>query len=150
MSEKPQKRLVGWKQYLSILGKKGLTYGWATMCIIAGCLLLLGVASACLWILFDGVSESSLFTLLALIGALVGFSIQTLRAGKSLYVRARNMETVTLLTRHNTADLPAIETLVRASDAPTSQQAELLRAAQYGKETPAEELLRAIAKRTSD
>ncbi len=39
---------------------------------------------------------------------------------------------------------PEVETLVRASDsAPTDQQAELLRATQYGKETPAEELLKA-------
>jgi hypothetical protein len=44
----------------------------------------------------------------------------------------------------DTSALPAVETLVRASAVPPSnQQTELLHAAQYGKETPVEELLRA-------
>ncbi len=48
------------------------------------------------------------------------------------------------LTRANTADLPAPETLVRASSEPSqAQEAVLLRAAAEGQETPPEQLVRA-------
>jgi hypothetical protein len=50
----------------------------------------------------------------------------------------------------NTAALPAVETLVRASHLPPShQQTELLRAAGSGQKTPVEELLRASVKSVS-
>ena len=60
------------------------------------------------------------------------------------HMRARTIEPIVQVTRHNTGSLPEVETLVRASDLPPShQQAELLRAAQPVQETPPEELLRA-------
>jgi hypothetical protein len=86
----------------------------------------------------------NLSMVLALGGTWGALGILTLWVGKSMYTRAGNMEPVTLITRHNIADLPAVETLVRASALPPShQQSELLRAAPQGSETPPEELLRA-------
>ena len=140
MSEKPRKRLVGWNQYLAILGKKGIIYGIGFLCIIAVCVCFLGVGSAGVWILLRG-ADNFVVTLIVC-GVSVG--ILMLRSGKFLYTKAKSMEAVALITRHNTGHLPAVETLVRASGLPPShQQAELLRAAQYGNETPPEELLRA-------
>jgi len=60
-----------------------------------------------------------------------------------LFKKEGKIERVVPITQHNTSSLPPAESLVRASSIPPSQQAELLRSAQYGEETPAEELLRA-------
>jgi len=64
-----------------------------------------------------------------------------------LFKKERTIERVAPITRHSTSFLPPKESLVRASDLPPSQQqAELLRAAPRGSETPTEELLRATTK----
>ena len=61
-----------------------------------------------------------------------------------LFKKGRKVERVVPITKRTTSTLPPEESLVRASNLPPSQQqAELLRAAQHGKETPSEELLRA-------
>ena len=61
------------------------------------------------------------------------------------YKNEKKVERVAPVTRRTSHLLPPEESLVRASAIPDAsrQQTELLRAAQYGKETPAEELLRA-------
>ena len=60
------------------------------------------------------------------------------------YKNEKKIERAAPITRHTSHLLPPEESLVRASAIPASrQQSELLRAAQHGKETPAEELLRA-------
>jgi hypothetical protein len=61
----------------------------------------------------------------------------------SLAKKEQKFERVAPITRHTASLLPPKESLVRASNVPATQPGELLRAAQYGKETPAEELLRA-------
>ena len=54
------------------------------------------------------------------------------------------MEVGVPLTRANTADLPAPDSLVRASSEPMQAQEDvLLRAAATGNDTPPEEMLRA-------
>ena len=64
--------------------------------------------------------------------------------GKSMFKKAQRIEPVALLKRQSVIPLPEAETLVRASELPPShQQAELLRAAPQGSETPVAELLRA-------
>ena len=73
---------------------------------------------------------------LFLLFVLTRLSLQTHRRGRAI-------ENVRLLTVHNHHLLPAEETLLRAAIPPSQPQSELLRAAQSGKETPAEELLRA-------
>ena len=57
---------------------------------------------------------------------------------------ASKKDAVVPLTRANTADLPAPDSLVRASSEPMqAQEAVLLRAAAEGQETPPEQLVRA-------
>lgn len=83
-----------------------------------------------------------------LFGAVVSlcWSVGLFCGCKSFFTSAREIEPVAPITRHNTGDLPAVETLVRPSELPPShQQTELLRAARHGQETPAEELLRATS-----
>lgn len=61
-----------------------------------------------------------------------------------LHEKVEKLEPVELITRRNTGDLPAVETLVRGSEQPPAEaQSELLRAARHGEETTPEQLLRA-------
>jgi len=68
------------------------------------------------------------------------------------FIRARTIEPVAAIIRHNSGQLPEVETLVRASEVPPPHhQAELLRGvAPPTSETPPEELLRATLKGTHE
>jgi hypothetical protein len=143
MSEKPRKRLVSWQQCLGIKGVKGAGYSFSIVCILGGLLFLFfGLMFAA-----SGLSERHIEGPLEWIlpgGFMSGLGIATIRGGKMLFKYTKEIPPVQLITHHNTGQLPEVETLVRASDLPTShQQANLLRAAPQGSETPAEELLRA-------
>ena len=60
--------------------------------------------------------------------------------------KSQQVETGVPLTRHNTADLPVADSLVRASSEPLqAQEAVLLRAAAEGQQKPTDEMLRASA-----
>ena len=98
-------------------------------------------------------------TLVALDGAVGPLTIFTLvgaglAGGGTLYLgylggrtikEAVRINTGIPLTRANAADLPAPESLVRASSEPLqAQEAVLLRAAAEGMETPPEQLVRAV------
>lgn len=66
------------------------------------------------------------------------------RRGVSSLEHAIRLNAGVPLTRSNTADLPATESLIRASAAPIqAQEAVLLRAATAGQQTPPEHLVRA-------
>jgi hypothetical protein len=68
------------------------------------------------------------------------------RGGAELLIDAAKIDPGVPLTRANTADLPAPESLLRASEEPRQQkQAVLLRAATEGEKTPSEQLVRASA-----
>lgn len=80
---------------------------------------------------------------LGVVGAM--FAWAYFDSGMKTLQDAINMEPVVPLTRHNTGDLPDDQTLVRASEEPPVQQADvLLRAAQGGQKTPEEQLLRPV------
>ncbi len=67
------------------------------------------------------------------------------------YTNEQKVKRVVPITKRSSHLLPPEETLVRPSDLPRShQQAELLRAATHGSETPAEELLRATTNSKED
>ncbi len=69
----------------------------------------------------------------------------TIRAYKAAENRANQINLGVPLTRFNTADLPAPDSLVRASSEPMqAQQAVLLRAAAEGQDRHEEELVRAV------
>ena len=99
--------------------------------LLSACVLWIGWAAHAAAGILAGVIILSIASLLPLLGW---------RLGKAAFVAER----VTPITRRNTGDIPEVESLVRPSDLPPShQQAELLRAAKPGQETPPEELLRA-------
>jgi hypothetical protein len=144
MSEKPQKRLVSKGQYAWSMTGRALLL---SMCILFS---LFGVYSLVVtgWTLYTNVSVFD-------VGLLCLTFMNLLFTGGSFFFACclwegeRGVERVVPITKRTTGTLPPeAETLVRASDLPPSdQQAELLRAAQFGKETSAEELLRATQKR---
>ena len=153
MSEKPQKRLVSKAQYVIKLLDKGSAHAFAVTVVGSGIGLLIGsllVIQSAVKLnaavrmtpsIPTGIDTTQRIAQFSLLSVL---SIGAIWYGVKRFKTAEKMESVTPITRHNTGELPAVETLVRASELPPSHhQAELLRAAQNGNATPAEELLRA-------
>ncbi len=135
MSEKPRKRLMNKSEYVRTKCAALIAYSVGAVLMIGGfflpftLLLKLGP-----WIVI-------MFPIMLVAGGLGYFAV---KAGASIIRSTENREPIALITRHNTRHLSEVETLVRGSDLPPShQQAELLRAAKPGQETPTEELLRA-------
>jgi hypothetical protein len=130
MSEKPQKRLVSKGQYAwSMTGRATLLSAAVIFASVGIFSLVLAVICAA-----HGWNMESTYGIISTVLVLLAFG---------LYRKERTVERVAPITKH-TITLTPESTLVRPSALPPSQeQAELLRAAQYGKETPAEELLRA-------
>ena len=141
MSEKPGKRVVNKREYVALMMRRMVLMN---ALIPASLLLGLGVAGFCGVILMtmaglqdwrDGLVNASLFACMATASYLFA---------RYIYKQESKVERVALLGKHTALLLLEGETLLRASDLPPfHQQAELLRSAEYGKETPAEELLRA-------
>jgi len=129
-----QRRVVSKGEFVRTIGKK------------LGLFSLSGALLATAFVL-------SLITMVSLyFGAIlfvIAFGIITIAvfwASTRFFVRAKDVEAVRPVTSRISHLLPPEESLVRAADAPlTNSQAELLRAAYSGTETPAEELLRATA-----
>ncbi|MCW3097909.1 MAG: hypothetical protein JWL77_3527 [Chthonomonadaceae bacterium] len=140
MSEKPKKRLVSKGQYVEILLGKIVLYS------VAGCML-----SAGLFFLALAVGFSFWLRGVVVMPLIFGAgACAVIWFSKRFFVEAKEIEWVQPITVHNAHLLPVQETLVRPSDLPPShQQAELLRAAPQGSETPPEELLRATHKDTN-
>jgi hypothetical protein len=146
MSEKPQKRLVSNQQYISIIGEK------LSLHVFGGLLLAFGFAGlVLLWALWksgfavnpDTQDATEVFAV-----AVSAVSLLLLVSSRFLLRKASKIESVAPITTRAVHLLPPEEILVRGSDRPsTNQQAELLRAAGQGPETPAEELLRASGNR---
>lgn len=142
MSEKPKKRLVSKGRYVWLMTGK------TTLLAASVCSFLIGgywsfiMLILTYWKLSDWKSTNILEIFCFTVGMLC--AIVPLCLGRYLLKKGQAVERVTPITRHTTSSLPPEESLVRASDAsPSHQQAELLRATQHCKETPAEELLRA-------
>jgi hypothetical protein len=134
MSEKPGKRLVSKWEYVRVTAVRTLVGSGFMFSVILGSLTLFPTISCFMWgqafgVVFWG-SWTACFLAIAV----------------SFYKKSEKIKHVAPITRHNTGHLPEVETLVRAADlSPSHQQAELLRAAKPGQETPAEELLRATS-----
>ena len=131
MSEKPKKRLVSRGRYVCLMA------GRATLLSAAVIFASVGIFSLVLALMCaaHGWGMESAYKIIGTVLVLLAFG---------LYRKERTVERVAPITRYTTSALPPEQTLVRASALPPShQQAELLRAAPQGSETPAEELLRA-------
>jgi hypothetical protein len=146
MPQKPQKRLVTTAQYVERLAEKGGLYTFALF-FAGGATICLSVTLVLLWLGLPpwGKDPDELDRIMMfLVGGFSGIlCVGTAWMALKLFKAANKMEPVTRITRHNTAHLPAVETLVRGSHCPsTSLQAELVRPACEGPVTPPEQLLR--------
>lgn len=143
MSEKREKRLVGWKQYVQTKCAALIAYSVGIVLMIGGFLLPLAL-------LID--MGGWIIIAFPIILAAAGLGYLAVKAGVSIIRFTENRALIAPITRYNTAGLPETETLVRPSDLPLShQQAELLRGvAPPSSETPPEELLRGTLKDTNE
>ena len=131
MSGKPKTRLVSKGRYLCVMSTRTTLTAAYIFCGILGAAAL--VKSALLF-LFEGGRGFDFAC-----GGAYMFYLSI-----SFYQQTLRIERVAPITHRNTHRLPPEESLVRPSELPPSQQqAELLRAAPFGRETPPAELLRA-------
>jgi len=141
MIEKPQKRLVSRNRYVQVMGWKLSLFAVGAGAIVGG--LISGFAVMNEIVISLVYPHETRFTLLDCTAFAVGAGM-LLMCGAFTYRKSHTIAAVELTTPKNAHLLPVQETLVRASDQlPSQPQTELLRAALYGKETPAEQLLRA-------
>ena len=155
MNQSPQtgkqtgKRIVSKGEYAKVQGQRaGLRSGALVLYLVALFFLLKAVSClmALLYMLLTGRAitfETAVYTVLFL---LMGTGAHFFRKwAKGNMRRASEMGKIVPLTRANTADLPAPDSLVRASAEPVQEQeAVLLRAATAGMERHEEQLLRAV------
>jgi hypothetical protein len=148
MSEKPQKRLVSKSEYARVQARRVSAWYGVTLCFGMTLCTLAYVP----WRWNYRIAHHSFSWNTCIAGVvLLGMAAAMYYLGRWQLSLARAIEPVAYITRANTGDLPASESLVRASHEPQRhQQAELLRAAQHSNETPAEELLRATKNSKSD
>lgn len=152
MSEaKPRKRrLVHKQEYLDSQWAKGFGYSLSVTFGVGGLVfLVMAVAVTGLGLLHFSKPDQTNYTILSVFFG--GFGLTAMWFGKILFRSANHIEPVVLITKHNANQLPDAETLVRGSDCPAvDQHAELLRAAQHGPQTPADQLLRATKTNKQD
>ena len=152
----PGRRLVGKGEYVQTQSRRAGLRFWAMILYVLAAFFALSAAScviACLITAFSGspnAIEDSIYNLLGF--GFVGSLAWLLRKwGNANVKRAREIEPGILFTRANTANLPAPDSLVRASSEPVqAQETVLLRAAQNGQGESAEQLLRAAAAETRE
>jgi hypothetical protein len=142
---KTSKRIVSKEQYLVNTGKKATLSSFGAVVVLFG---ILGAVISCMTFIpmfRDDQHWSSLWPfLLAVVFIGCAGSLGLLYMGGKAIKEGIEIDAGVPLTRANTADLPAADSLVRASEQPLEeQQAILLRAATSGTDTPAEELVRA-------
>jgi hypothetical protein len=156
MNEPPQinKRIVSKAEYIQVQGKKVSLAASGSMLALLGMLCIcLMICSGICFILcfFDAVYGYEGNYVLGLKGSVVAtmlfgcFGYWCEIVGDAASKRSEKIEAVFPLTRANTANLPAPESLLRASVEPVQgQEAVLLRAASQGEERREEHLLKPI------
>jgi hypothetical protein len=144
---KPGKRIISKGEYVANTGKKAALSSYGAAVILTG-IVSAGMIFAFLCLVGGGTGGPSvgadrcLFVLG--VGILSVAPLALFYYGGKAVKDAIEMDAGVPLTRANTADLPAAESLVRASEIPAQEQAAiLLRAATQGQTTPPEELVRA-------
>ena len=134
MEPKTGKRIVSKGAYIKTQIKKGFLWFRALCCLLMGFAVLFKAVRVTHFV-FSPRIDGLAFCI---------YGVSCLFAAKRLVNKTRDMAGVVPLTRANAADLPAPDSLVRASEEPMqAQEAVLLRAAAEGMETPPEQLVRA-------
>ncbi len=138
METKPGKRIVSKRAYVKAQGQKvgASTFGLLLLFVGFIGLLTIGIVLP---------STTSVLAGLLVFGGVGGASLYLGYLGGRTMKEARQIDPGVPLTRANTADLPAPDSLVRASSEPMqAQETVLLRAAEAGQERHKEQLLRAV------
>jgi hypothetical protein len=141
--QKPGKRIVSKGTFASNIGN---IVAWSSASFAAFSIAMLYAAGALWVVLRYGIEwrDAKFIVPMVVFVVLVVFSLCSLYIGIQAGRQARKVKVGVPLTRANTADLPAPDSLVRASAEPVQEQrAVLLRAATQGIETHEEQLVRA-------
>ena len=126
---------------------KGLACSIAVLFGGSGVLLLLGSVIAAIDVIYSDILGKEVASGFSGFPSVIlgGLGVTCISAARHWFKESKQTAPVALLTKSSAKFLPEVETLVRGSDRPaTAEQAELLRAAGQGAETPAEQLLRAV------
>ena len=135
MEPKTGKKIVSKGAYVKTQIKKGFLWLKALCCLLTGFAILFKAVRVVHVLFSPRIDGLALFI----------YGVSCLFAAKKSVNQTRAMAHVVPLTRANTADLPAPDSLVRASEEPMqAQEAVLLRAAAQGMVTPPEQLVRAV------
>jgi hypothetical protein len=145
----PKKRVVSKSEYV----RHRITKAWwrtsGLVGIVSGVVIGVIFGMGQIWYMGSQLMNStSGITSIVLGGLMVGLIVYMIASGLYLqgteyWKKAGQLEDVELLKHANVGQLPAEETLLRASAEPTEgQEKVLLRAAMAGAETPPEQLLR--------
>lgn len=144
---KEKKRLVTFRDYLRYVMDKTMCYKAGGMVAITGVLGLFAIPVITMFLLKSLIEGSGNFPFLlgaGLIAFLTYFAPRMVRAGVDMVEEGQQLEPVALLTRSNLGQLPMEDSLVRASQEPTTgQEKVLLRTATATEQVKPEELLRA-------
>ena len=138
------KRIVSKREYAALVGKREVRR-WGSVGLAVAVALCLLPAVFCLiyMVSVSGLGWKGLCLLLALVCFAAAWEMK--KVAEKAMQEALSKLSVVPLTRGNSADLPAPDSLVRASSEPMqAQEAVLLRAALEVQETPPEELVRAV------
>lgn len=146
---KTRKRIVSKGEYVANTGKKAALASYGTTVFLTGIAasaITLFLIMRLLWNL-RAVESTSGITLIVLLTGITGSASYALFCyGKKALKEGKDLDAGIPLTRANTGDLPAVDSLVRASQEPIEGQENfLLRAAQHGQGTPSEQMVRASA-----
>ncbi len=154
-TQKPQKRLVGWRQYVGTIGaivfgrSFAFAFRWGGLVCFGFSVFTFMLSIGNSDINAKPITGNRLYPLM--MGSLyLGLFLGAMGIANTLFKKVEAIEPVELLTKHNAKDLPEIETLVRGSANPPTNQTELLRPAGHGAETPPEQLLRAAQENRQD
>ena len=149
MEPKTGRRIVSKGEYAANVSKKSSLTAFDIGVMGLGVVGILNVVTLTILGLGEAIKthhieDIALTAFVLLIGG--GVSVLIFWAGRKTVRKAKQIKLCVPLTRANTADLPALDSLVRASSEPMqAQQSVLLRAATEGLGTPPEELVRASA-----
>lgn len=139
--QKSGRRIVSREEYLRAMGKKIVLSTYGVGIVLIGLLTLIATGWLISWA-SGGVLDGLLLFLVIILG--LG-SVLLLLIGKAWLREATQIDAGILLTRTNAVDLPAEETLVRASTQPVEKhRTVLLRAAFHSDTTPEEQLVRPV------
>ena len=145
MEPKTDKRVVSKGAYAAAVGNKAALSSFGVSMMFIGFFGILSVCLIAVLLLFNRPALDTLLLLVLFVGVVGTGSGVLVTIGMHSVQEAKQAETGIPFTRANIANLPAPESLVRASAEPVqAQESVLLRAAIQGHDTPPEQLMRAV------